>query len=168
MTFTLTINGESPAELQTILQQLNTAPQQPQSEAAVPPEKPKTPAPAKQKKPAQKPAATPAENQPEIPANPTVPASAPDEPQASTPAQTAPSEATATAPSAEPEKDPATIQKLLALARPLSIHGKRNEVKAIIAATGAPSISELPPASYTAVWEKLCALKDEVDADAAN
>lgn len=170
MNFTLTINGETPAELLAALQQL-TAPtaQPPQSEPATPQEKPKVPAPAEQKKPVQKPTAASAATQPEPPvkeqpqANPT----APDEPQASTPAQTAPSEATATVPSSEPEKDPATEGKVRSLIMALMKQGKQAECKQIINSTGAKSISSLPPESYTAVWEQLCRLKEEVDADAA-
>lgn len=84
------------------------------------------------------------------------------------PAQTAPSEATATAPSAEPEKDPATLDKIRDLARSLIVAGKRAGVQAAIKATGAASVSKLPPDSYTSVWEELLKLKDEVDANASN
>ena len=108
------------------------------------------------------------EKQPEAPTNPTEPASAPDEPQEPTPAQTAPSEATATVPSAEPEKDPATLDKIRDLARSLIVAGKRAGVQAAIKATGAASVSKLPPDSYTSVWEELLKLKDEVDANASN
>ena len=41
-------------------------------------------------------------------------------------------------------------------------------VQAAIKATGAASVSKLPPDSYTSVWEELLKLKDEVDANASN
>ena len=170
MNFTLTINGETAAELLATLQQLNipAALQRPQGEPTAPQEKPKSPAPAKQKKPAEKPAAAPAERKQETSANPMTPDSAPDEPQESTPAQTAPSAATATAPSAEPEKDPATENKIRDLIMALMKQGKQAECKRIITGTGAKGISSLPPESYTAVWEELIKLKDEVDANASD
>lgn len=182
MNFDLHLYGETPEELLNVLAHLGhmdsnyhtpipderhpaQAPtQQPQSEPVTQPDKPKAQTPAKQKKPAQKPAAAPAEE----PANPTEPASAPDEPQEPTPAQTAPSEATATAPSAEPGKDPAALDKIRDLARSLIVAGKRAGVQAAIKATGAASVSKLPPDSYTSVWEELLKLKDEVDANASN
>ena len=182
MNFDLHLYGETPEELLNVLAHLGhmdsnyhtpipderhpaqaPAPQ-PQSESVTLPDKSKAQTPAKQKKSAQKPAAAPAEE----PANPTEPASAPDEPQEPTPAQTAPSEATATAPSAEPEKDPASLDKIRDLARSLIVAGKRAEVQQIIKSTGAASVSKLPPDSYTSVWEELLKLKDEVDANASN
>lgn len=186
MNFDLHLYGETPAELLEVLSHLGTmdsnyhtpipderhpaqapAPQ-PQSEPVTQPDKPKAQTTAKQKKATQKPAAAPVEKQPEAPTNPTEPASAPDEPQEPTPAQIAPSEATATAPSAEPEKDPATLDKIRDLARSLIVHGKRAEVQQIIKGSGAASISKLPPESCTTVWGELLKLKDEVDADASN
>lgn len=183
MNFDLHLYGETPEELLNVLAHLGhmdsnyhtpipderhpaQAPaSQPQSEPVPQPEKSKAQTSAKPKRSAQKPAAAPAEE----PANPTEPASAPDEPQEPTPAQTAPSEATATAPSAEPEKDPATLDKIRDLARSLIVAGKRAGVQAAIKATGAASVSKLPPDSYTSVWEELLKLKDEVvDADASN
>lgn len=182
MNFDLHLYGETPEELLNVLAHLGhmdsnyhtpipderhpaqaPAPQ-PQSEPVTQPEKSKAQTSAKPKRSAQKPAAAPAEE----PANPTEPASAPDEPQEPTPAQTAPSEATATAPSAEPEKDPATLDKIRDLARSLIVAGKRAGVQAAIKATGAASVSKLPPDSYTSVWEELLKLKDEVDANASN
>ena len=186
MNFDLHLYGETPEELLNVLAHLGhmdsnyhtpipderhpaQAPaSQPQSEPVPPQDKPKAQTPAKQKKATQKPAATPVEKQPEAPTNPTEPASAPDEPQEPTPAQTAPSEATATVPSAEPEKDPATLDKIRDLARSLIVAGKRAGVQAAIKATGAASVSKLPPDSYTSVWEELLKLKDEVDANASN
>ena len=194
MNFTLTIRGETPAELLDTLTQLggmtinvNTSPNggvethtmtaaelprhtspQPQSTPAQQPDKPKAQTPAKRKKATQKPTAAPVEKQPEAPTNPTEPASAPDEPQEPTPAQTAPSEATATAPSAEPEKDPVTENKIRNLIMALMKQGKQAECKRIIQETGAKGISSLPPDSYTSVWEELLKLKDEVDANAAD
>ena len=182
MNFDLHLYGETPEELMNVLAHLGhmdsnyhtpipderhpaqaPAPQ-PQSTPAQQPDKPKMQTPTKPKKPAQKPAAAPVEE----PANPTEPASAPDEPQEPTPAQTAPSEATATAPSAEPGKDPATLDKIRELARSLIVAGKRAGVQAAIKATGAASVSKLPPDSYTSVWEELLKLKDEVGANASN
>lgn len=181
MNFDLHLYGETPEELLEVLSHLGhmdsnyhtpipderhpaQAPtQQPQSEPVPPQDKPKAQTPTKAKKPAQKPAAAPVEE----PANPTEPASAPDEPQEPTPAQTAPSEATATAPSAEPEKDPASLDKIRDLARSLIVAGKRAEVQQIIKSTGAASISKLPPDSYTAVWQQLVNLSKEVDSNAA-
>ena len=184
MNFDLHLYGETPAELLEVLSHLGhmdsnyhtpipderhpaqaPAPQ-PQSEPVTQSDKPKAQTPAKQKKATQKPAATPVEKQPEAPTNPTEPASAPDEPQEPTPAQTAPSEATATAPSAEPEKDPAALDKIRDLARSLIVHGKRAEVQQIIKGTGAASISKLPSDSYADVWEQLVNLSKEVDNNA--
>lgn len=182
MNFDLHLYGETPEELLNVLAHLGhsdsnyhtpipderhpaqaPAPQ-PQSAPAQQLDKPKAQTPAKQKKATQKPAAAPVEE----PANPTEPASAPDEPQEPTPAQTAPSEATATAPSAEPGKDPATLDKIRDMARSLIVAGKRAGVQAAIKATGAASVSKLPPDSYTSVWEELLKLKDEVDANASH
>lgn len=186
MNFDLHLYGETPEELLNVLAHLGhsdsnyhtpipderhpaQAPtQQPQSEPVPPQDKPKAQTPTKAKKATQKPAAAPVEKQPEAPTNPTEPASAPDEPQEPTPAQTAPSEATATAPSAEPEKDPASLDKIRDLARSLIVAGKRAEVQQIIKSTGAASISKLPPDSYTAVWQQLVNLSKEVDANASN
>lgn len=195
MNFTLTINGETPAELLDTLTQLggmtinvNTSPNggvethtmtaaelpwhtspQPQSTPVQQPDKPKAQTPAKAKKPTREPAATPAEVQQ---ANPT-----------SAPAQNAGAAATTTAPaapSAPPATattpavangsapDPATLDKIRGLARRLIVAGKRAGVQAAIKATGAASISKLPPDSYTSVWEELLKLKDEVGANASN
>lgn len=193
MNFTLTINGETPAELLDILTQLggmtinvNTSPNggvethtmtaaelprhtspQLQSTPVQQPDKPKTQAPAKAKKPTREPAAAPAEKQPDAPTNPTEPASASDEPQEPTPVQAAPSEATVTASSAEPEKDPVTENKIRSLIMALMKQGKQAECKRIITGTGAKGISSLPAESYTNVWGQLLKLKDEVDANAS-
>ena len=60
MTFTLTINGESAAELLTALQQLNPTPlEKPQSKPAKAPAKQQRPAPTAPEKPAAAPAAAP-------------------------------------------------------------------------------------------------------------
>lgn len=156
MNFTLTINGETPAELLDTLTQLggmtinvNTSPNggvetrtmtaaelprhtspQPQSTPVQQPDKPKTQTPAKAKKPTREPA-----------------------PAAATSA---------------PAPDPATLDKIRDLARSLIVAGKRAGVQAAIKATGAASISKLPPDSYTSVWEELLKLKDEVDSNASN
>lgn len=180
MNFTLTINGETPAELLDTLTQLggmtinvNTSPNggvethtmtaaelprhtspQLQSTPVQQPDKPKTQqTPAKAKKPTREPAAAPAEE----PANPTT-----------AEASGSPSQAD-TAPAASPSApDPATLDKIRDLARSLIVAGKRAGVQAAIKATGAASISKLPPDSYTSVWEELLKLKDEVDANASN
>ena len=76
-----------------------------------------------------------------------------------------------TAPAAStsaPASDPAMLDKIRDLARSLIVAGKRAGVQAAIKATGAASISKLPPDSYTSVWEELLKLKDEVDANASN
>lgn len=179
MNFTLTISGETPAELLDTLTQLggmtinvNTSPNggvethtmtaaelprhtspQPQSAPAQQPDKPKAQTPAKAKKAAREPAAAPAEE----PVNPTT-AEASDSPSQ---ADTAPAASTSA-------PDPATLDKIRDLARSLIVAGKRAGVQAAIKATGAASISKLPPDSYTSVWEELLKLKDEVDANASN
>ena len=179
MNFTLTINGETPAELLDTLTQLggmtinvNTSPNggvetrtltaaglprhtspQPQSTPAQQPDKPKAQTTAKAKKPTREPAAAPAEE----PASPTT-AEASDSPSQ---ADTAPAASTSA-------PDPATLDKIRDLARSLIVAGKRAGVQAAIKATGAASISKLPPDSYTSVWEELLKLKDEVDANASN
>lgn len=180
MNFTLTISGETPAELLDTLTQLggmtinvNTSPNggvethtmtaaecpkhnsslPPQSAPAQQPDKPKAQTPAKAKKPTREPAAAPAEE----PANPTT-----------AEASGSPSQAD-TAPAASPSApDPATLDKIRDLARSLIVAGKRAGVQAAIKATGAASISKLPSDSYTSVWEELLKLKDEVDANASN
>lgn len=179
MNFTLTISGETPAELLDTLTQLggmtinvNTSPNggvethtmtaaelprhtspQPQGAPAQQPDKPKAQTPAKAKKPTREPAAAPAEE----PANPTT-AEASGSPSQ---ADTAPADSTSAS-------DPATLDKIRELARSLIVAGKRAGVQAAIKATGAASISKLPPDSYTGVWEELLKLKDEVDANASN
>lgn len=156
MNFTLTINGDTPAELLAALQQLNTPPlQPPQSVPVQQPDKPKTQTPAKSKKPTREPAAAPAEES----ASPTT-----------AEASGSPSQADA-APAAStsaPTPDPAMLDKIRDLARSLIVAGKRAGVQAAIKATGAASISKLPSDSYTSVWEELLKLKDEVDANASN
>lgn len=153
MNFTLTINGDTPAELLAALQQLNTPPLQPPQSAPVQqPDKPKTQAPAKAKKPTREPAAAPAEGS----ASPTT-AEASDSPSQ---ADTVPADSTSA-------PDPAMLDKIRDLARSLIVAGKRAGVQAAIKATGAASISKLPPDSYTSVWEELLKLKDEVNANAA-
>lgn len=188
MNFTLTINGETPAELLDTLTQLggmtinvNTSPNggvethtmtaaelsrhtspQLQSTPVQQPDKPKTQTPAKAKKPTREPAAAPAEE----PANPTT-AEASDSPSQADTAPAASTSAPAASTSA-PAPDPATLDKIRDLARSLIVAGKRAGVQAAIKATGAASISKLPPDSYTSVWEELLKLKDEVDANASN
>ena len=173
MNFDLHFYGETPEELLNVLAHLGhmdsnyhtpipderhpaqvPAPQ-PQSEPVTQPDKPKAQTRAKQKKAAQKPAATPAEE----PANPTM-AEASD-----SPSQADAASATSTS---TPAPDPATLDKIRDLARSLIVAGKRAGVQAAIKATGAASISKLPPDSYTSVWEELLKLKDEVDANASN
>lgn len=159
MTFNLNLYGDSPAELRALINALadlpggltiehtpsTPHPAQPQSEAVAQPDKPKAPAPVKSKKAAQKPAAA------EAPASPAQ-------------ADTAPASSTA---SPQPKPDPAVLDKIRDLARSLIVQGKRDGVQQAIKSAGAAAISKLPPESYTAVWEQLLKLKDEVDADAA-
>lgn len=133
MTFKMTIEGETPAELMQVLAKLSAAEtptQQPQSE------------PVKAAEPEH--ATTPSE--PEKPAE-------------------APAAATMETPAA-PVKDEAAEKKIRDLIMALTRLGKQSECKAIIKATGAASISKLPPESYITVWEQLIALKERVD-DAA-
>lgn len=165
MTFNLNLYGDSPAELRALINALADLPggftvehtpsaphpAQPQNEAVTQPDKPKAPAPTKQKKAAQKPAAAPAETQPEEQADPAQ-------------ADAAPASSTA---SPQPKADPAVLDKIRDLARSLIVQGKRDGVQQAIKSAGAAAISKLPPESYTAVWEQLLKLKDEVDADAA-
>lgn len=159
MTFNLNLYGNSPAELRALINALadlpggltiehtpsTPHPAQPQSEAVAQPDKPKASAPVKSKKAAQKPAAA------EAPASPAQ-------------ADTAPASSTT---SPEPKADPAVLDKIRDLARSLIVQGKRDGVQQAIKSAGAAAISKLPPESYTAVWEQLLKLKDEVDADAA-
>lgn len=190
MNFDLHLYGETPEELLNVLAHLGhmdsnyhtpipderhpaqaPAPQ-PQSEPVTLPDKPKAQTPAKQKKAAQEPAAAPAEE----PANPT-----------NAPAQSAGAAATTTAPAApelsaaaiqttpaaangsidEPGRDPATEDKIRSLIMALMKQGKTKECKAIITSAGAASISAIKPESYTAVWEQLCKLNEEVNQNAA-
>lgn len=178
MNFDLHLYGETPEELLNVLAHLGhsdsnyhtpipderhpaqaPAPQS-QSEPVTQPDKPKAQTPAKQKKATQKPAAAPAEE----PADPTM-AEASD-----SPSQADAASATSTpAPKSAPASDPATLDKIRDLARSLIVAGKRAGVQAAIKATGAASVSKLPPDSYTSVWEELLKLKDEVvDANASN
>lgn len=170
MTFNLNLYGDSPAELRALINALADLPggltightpsvphpAQPQSEAVTQPDKAKAPAPVKPKKAAQKPAAASAEaqadsNLAEAPASPAQ-------------ADAAPASSTT---SPEPKADPAVLDKIRDLARSLIVQGKRDGVQQAIKSAGAAAISKLPPESYTAVWEQLLKLKDEVDADAA-
>lgn len=174
MTFNLNLYGDSPAELRALINALadlpggltvehtpsTPHPAQPQSEAVTQPDKAKAPAPVKPKKAEQKPAAAPAETQPEAQANP----NAAEAPASPAQADTAPASSTT---SPEPKADPAVLDKIRDLARSLIVQGKRDGVQQAIKSAGAAAISKLPPESYTAVWEQLLKLKDEVDADAA-
>ena len=170
MTFNLNLYGNSPAELRALINALADLPggltiertpsvphpAQPQSEAVAQPDKSDSPAPAKPKKAMQKPAAASAEAQ----ANP----NAAEPPASPAQADTAPASSTT---SPEPKADPAVLDKIRDLARSLIVQGKRDGVQQAIKSAGAAAISKLPPESYTAVWEQLLKLKDEVDADAA-
>jgi outer membrane biosynthesis protein TonB len=141
MTFTLTINGESAAELLTALQQLNTTPlEKPQSKPAKAPEKPAT-----------APAAAPAENPVPAPAEQPEPVA---EQQPAEPENT-------DAPAITPEQQ---LTKIRDLARSLIAAGKSKEVQKVINSTGARMVSKIPEDSYTAVWEQLCKIKEELDA----
>lgn len=130
MTFTLTINGESAAELLTALQQLNTTPlEKLQSKPAKAPAKQQRPAPAEQPEPV-------TEQQPAEPENTDAPAITPEQ----------------------------QLTKIRDLARSLIAAGKSKEVQKIINSTGARMVSKIPEDSYTAVWEQLCKIKEELDA----
>lgn len=148
MTFTLTINGESAAELLTALQQLNTTPlEKPQSKPAKAPAKQQRSAPAAPEKPA----AAPAED----------PAPAPVE-QPEPVAEQQPAEPENTdAPAITPEQQ---LTKIRDLARSLIAAGKSKEVQKVINSTGARMVSKIPEDSYTAVWGQLCKIKEELNA----
>lgn len=130
MTFTLTINGESAAELLTALQQLNTTPLE---------------------KSQSKPAAAPAENPVPAPAEQPEPVA---EQQSAEPEKT-------DAPAITPEQQ---LTKIRDLARSLIAAGKSKEVQKVINSTGARMVSKIPEDSYTAVWEQLCKIKEELNA----
>lgn len=175
MNFTLTINGDSPAELLDALTRLggttnilNTPAPQPQSEPVPQPDKPKAQTPAKQKKAAQKPAPAPEKQEPEnptpTPAQNTDAAATTESPAASAPSPTAATQAGANGSPSEP--DPLTENKIRSLIMTLMAQGRTKDCKAIISASGAVSISTIKPESYTSVWEQLCKLKEEVDANA--
>lgn len=152
MTFTLTINGESAAELLTALQQLNTTPlEKSQSKPAKAPAKQQRPAPAAPEKPAAAPAAAPAENPVPAPAEQPEPVA---EQQSAEPEKT-------DAPAITPEQQ---LTKIRDLARSLIAAGKSKEVQKVINSTGARMVSKIPEDSYTAVWEQLCKIKEELDA----
>lgn len=150
MTFTLTINGESAAELLTALQQLNTTPlEKSQSKPAKASAKQQRPAPAAQEMPTEKPAAAEkqepaAEEPPQMPWN-----EQPAEPE------------NTDAPAITPEQQ---LTKIRDLARSLIAAGKSKEVQKVINSTGARMVSKIPEDSYTAVWEQLCKIKEELDA----
>jgi hypothetical protein len=148
MTFTLTINGESAAELLAALQQLNTTPlEKPQSKPAKAPAKQQRPAPAAPEKPA----AAPAENPVPAPAEQPEPVA---EQQPAEPENT-------DAPAITPEQQ---LTKIRDLARSLIAAGKSKEVQKVINSTGARMVSKIPEDSYTAVWVQLCKIKEELDA----
>lgn len=148
MTFTLTINGESAAELLTALQQLNTTPlKKPQSKPVKAPAKQQRPAPAAPEKPA----AAPAENPVPAPAEQPEPVA---EQQPAEPENT-------DAPAITPEQQ---LTKIRDLARSLIAAGKSKEVQKVINSTGARMVSKIPEDSYTAVWEQLCKIKEDLDA----
>ena len=179
MTFDLHIHGETPAELLATLQQLNATPCTAAPErACAAAREVQGAAPAKPKRSAQKPAAAPAEEQQanptmtdtqSVPAAPAATSSAATSaPSASDNAASAPTETPATTTSSEPGKDPATEDKIRSLIMVLMKQGKTKECKAIITSAGAASISAIKPESYTAVWEQLCKLSEEVNQNAAN
>lgn len=60
------------------------------------------------------------------------------------------------------------LNEIRSLAFELMRAGKTPKVRAIVVATGAERISDIPPERYTEVWEKLLQLKDEVGKDAAD
>lgn len=152
MTFTLTINGESAAELLTALQQLNPTPlEKPQSKPVKAPAKQQRPAPTAPEKPAAAPAAAPAEDP--VPA----PAEQPEPVAEQQPAE--PLTALQQLNTTEQQ-----LTKIRDLARSLIAAGKSKEVQKVINSTGARMVSKIPEDSYTAVWEQLCKIKEELDA----
>lgn len=155
MTFTLTINGESAAELLTALQQLNTTllekSQSKPVKAPAKQQRPAQPEPAAPEKPAAAPAAAPAENPVPAPAEQPEPVA---EQQPAEPENT-------DAPAITPEQQ---LTKIRDLARSLIAAGKSKEVQKVINSTGARMVSKIPEDSYTAVWEQLCKIKEELDA----
>lgn len=152
MTFTLTINGESAAELLTALQQLNPTPlEKPQSKPAKAPAKQQRTAPAAPEKPAAASAAAPAEDP--VPA----PAEQPEPVAEQQPAE--PLTALQQLNTTEQQ-----LTKIRDLARSLIAAGKSKEVQKVINSTGARMVSKIPEDSYTAVWEQLCKIKEELDA----
>ena len=56
------------------------------------------------------------------------------------------------------------LDKIRDLARSLIAVGKSKEVQKVINSTGARMVSKIPEDSYTAVWEQLCKIKEELDA----
>lgn len=168
MNFDLHLYGETPEELLNVLAHLGHSDSN--YHTPIPDERHPAQAPAKQKKATQKPAAAPVEDRvspTNAPAQNAGAAVTTDAPAARLPekgleTQTTPAGATALA------SDPATLDKIRDLARSLIVAGKRAGVQAAIKATGAASVSKLPPDSYTNVWEELLKLKDEVDANASN
>lgn len=152
MTFTLTINGESAAELLTALQQLNITPlEKSQSKPAKAPAKQQRTAPTAPEKPAMAPAAAPAEDP--VPA----PAEQPEPVAEQQPAEPL----TALQQLNTPEQQ---LTKIRDLARSLIAAGKSKEVQKVINSTGARMVSKIPEDSYTAVWEQLRKIKEELDA----
>lgn len=164
MNFTLTISGETPAELLDTLTQLggmtinvNTSPNGGvETHTMTAAELPRHTSPLPQSEPAN-PTSAPAQN-----AGAAATTTAPAAPSAPPATATTPAVANGSV------TDPAMLNKIRDLARSLIVAGKRAGVQAAIKATGAASISKLPPDSYTSVWEELLKLKDEVDANASN
>lgn len=183
MTFNLNIGGESAAELLTLIQQLNTAPeaaQQPRSEALAQPEKPKAQTPTKSKKAAERSAAAP-EKKPEPEANPTTSAKPSVSTANASGSTTAPTTASEPAPDALPSSEAVTSAaaenaaneaKIRSLVMAFMQQGKRADcqkiIKSVFPEGASASISSIPPDKYATVWEQLLKLKDEVDADAAD
>lgn len=169
MNFDLHLYGETPEELLNVLAHLGhmdsnyhtpipderhpaqaPAPQ-PQSEPVPQPEKPKAQTSAKPKRGAQKPAAAPAED----------PAPAPAEQPEPVAEQQPAEQLTALQQLNTPEQQ---LTKIRDLARSLIAAGKSKEVQKAINSTGARMVSKIPEDSYTAVWEQLCKIKEELDA----
>lgn len=142
MTFTLTIHGETPAELLDALKHLDTSP----LTAAQPPVKAASA--ARKAKPSETKAQTEqaAQNPADAPAEPTKAA-----PPA--PAQ----------PAADSADQTAQRQKVKDLATALVAAGKSNEVREIIRAAGVRALPQVPAEQLPTVWEALLKIKEVLD-----
>lgn len=140
MTFTLTIHGDTPAELLDALKHLDVSPltaAQPPVKAACAARKAK---PSETKAQTEQPAQSPAAASAALP-----------EPASPAPAQPA-------ADSADQRK------KVKDLATVLVAAGKSNEVREIIRAAGVRALPQVPAEQLHTVWESLLKIKEALDA----